>query len=118
VFSADIVVPEREREVRFYSRVLSTGEDSLWRDDLMNNLGTPITDLGARSAAHAHLPIQWMPHIQVTDVAAGAQRGLDLGGSVLMPGYGVDRQIPGGSFSSSLRALNPRQYCKVRSDAL
>ncbi len=79
VFSADIAVPEHEREVRFYSRVLSTGEDPLWRDDLMNNLG-------ARSAAYAHLPIQWMPHIQVTDVAAGAQRGLDLGGSLVMPG--------------------------------
>ncbi len=83
VFSADIAVPEHEREVRFYSRVLSTGEDPLWRDDLMNNLGTPIIGLGARSAAYAHLPIQWMPHIQVTDLAAGAQRGCDL---ALMPG--------------------------------
>ena len=26
VFSADIAVPEHEREMRFYSRVLSTGE--------------------------------------------------------------------------------------------
>jgi predicted enzyme related to lactoylglutathione lyase len=85
VFSADIAVPEHEREVRFYSRVLSTGEHPLWREeDLMNNLGMPIIGLGARSAEYAHLPLQWMPHIQVADVAASVQHTLDLGGSVLM----------------------------------
>jgi predicted enzyme related to lactoylglutathione lyase len=85
VFSADIAVPEHERELRFYSRVLSTGEHPLWREeDLMNNLGMPIIGLGARSAEYAHLPLQWMPHIQVADVAASVQRALDLGGSVLM----------------------------------
>ena len=50
----------------------------------MNNLGMPIIGLGARSAEYAHLPLQWMPHIQVADVAASVQRALDLGGSVLM----------------------------------
>jgi hypothetical protein len=85
VFSADIAVPEHEREVRFYSRVLSTGADPLWREpDLMNNRGMPIIGLGARGAAYAHLPLQWMPHIQVADVAASVQRALDLGASVLM----------------------------------
>lgn len=85
VFSADIAVPEHEREVRFYSRVLSTGEHPLWReDDLMNNLGMPIIGLGERSAEYAHLPLQWMPHIQVADVATSVQRALDLGGKVLM----------------------------------
>jgi len=85
VSSADIAVPEHEREVRFYSRVLSTGENPLWREeDLMNNLGMPIIGLGACSAEYAHLPLQWMPHIQVADVAASVQRALDLGGSVLM----------------------------------
>ncbi|GIV82374.1 MAG: hypothetical protein KatS3mg051_1728 [Anaerolineae bacterium] len=85
VFSADIAVPEHEREVRFYSRVLSTGEHPLWREeDLMNNLGMPIIGLGARSAELAHLPIQWMPHIQVADVRGSVQRALDLGGKVLM----------------------------------
>ena len=85
VFSADIAVPEHEREVRFYSRVLSTGENPLWREeDLMSNLGMPIVGLGARTAEHAHLPLQWMPHIQVADVAASVQGALDLGGSVLM----------------------------------
>ncbi len=85
VFSADIAVPEHEREVRFYSRVLSTGENPLWREqDLMNNLGMPIIGVGARSAEYAHLPLQWMPHIQVADVAASVQRALDLSGSVLM----------------------------------
>jgi len=84
VFSADIAVPEHERELRFYSRVLSTGESPLWREDLMNNRGMPIIGLGARGAEHAHLPLQWMPHIQVADVAASVQRALDLGGSALM----------------------------------
>jgi predicted enzyme related to lactoylglutathione lyase len=85
VFSADIAVPEHEREKRFYSRVLSTGHNPLWREeDLMNNLGMPIIGLGARSAEYAHLPLQWMPHIQVADVTASVQRALDLGGRVLM----------------------------------
>ena len=85
VLSADVAVPEHEREVRFYSRVLGTGDKPLWRaQDLMNNLGMPIIGLGARSSEYAHLPIQWMPHIQVADVAASAERALELGGSVLM----------------------------------
>jgi uncharacterized protein len=85
VLSADIAVPEHEREMRFYSRVLSTGQSPLWRaEDLMNNLGMPIIGLGAHSAEYAHLPLQWMPHIQVADVAASVQRALELGGSELM----------------------------------
>ena len=84
ILSADIAVPEHEREVRFYSRVLSTGENPLWREDLMNNLGMPVIGLGARSAEYAHLPLQWMPHIQVADVAASVERALDLEGSELM----------------------------------
>lgn len=84
VFSADIAVPEHEREVRFYSRMLNTGENPLWREDLMNNLGMPIIGLGAQGEEYAGLPLQWMPHIQVADVAASAQRALDLGGSELM----------------------------------
>lgn len=84
VLSADIAVPEHEREVRFYSRVLGTGEEPLWREDLMNNLGMPIIGLGAQNAEYAHLPLQWMPHIQVADVAASVERALDMGGSELM----------------------------------
>jgi len=90
ILSADIAVPEHEREVRFYSRVLSTGENPLWREDLMNNLGMPIIGLGARSAELDYLPLQWMPHIQVADVAASAGRALDLGGSELMHGKDDD----------------------------
>ena len=86
VLSADIAVPEHPREMRFYSRVLSTGENPLWREDLMNNQGTPIIGLGARIPEYAHLPLQWMPHIQVADVAASVGRALDLGGSQLMHG--------------------------------
>ena len=74
ILSADIAVPEHEREVRIYSRVLSTGESPLWREDLMNNLGMPIIGLGARSAEYAHLPLQWMPHIQFAEVAASPER--------------------------------------------
>jgi hypothetical protein len=33
ILSADIAVPEHERVKRFYSRVLSTGENPLWRED-------------------------------------------------------------------------------------
>ena len=84
ILSADIAVPEHEREVRFYSRVLSTGENPLWRVDLMNNRGMPIIGLGARSGEYADLPLQWMPHIQVADVAASVGRALDLSGSELM----------------------------------
>ena len=90
ILSADIAVPEHEREVRFYSHVLSTGEDPLWREDLMNNLGMPIIGLGARTEEYDHLPLQWMPHIQVADVAASAERALCLGGSELMHGRDDD----------------------------
>jgi uncharacterized protein len=93
VLSADIAVPEHEREVRFYSRVLSTGTNPLWREeDLMNNLGIPIIGLGERTADYAHLPLQWMPHIQVAGVAASVQRALDLGGSELMHARDDDGQ--------------------------
>jgi len=90
VLSADIAVPEHEREVRFYSRVLSTGENPLWREDLMNNRGMPIIGLGARTAEHSDLPLQWMPHIQVADVAASVECALDLSGSKLMHGKNDD----------------------------
>lgn len=88
--SADIAVPEHEREVRFYSRVLTTGANPLWRDDLMNNAGAPIIGLGASSPAYADLPLQWMPHIQVADVAASAHRAVEVGGRELLHGRGED----------------------------
>lgn len=84
--SADIAVPEHERELRFYSRVLTTGQNPLWREDLLNSRGTPIIGLAARTAEHADLPLQWMPHIQVADVAASVERALARGGSALMHG--------------------------------
>jgi uncharacterized protein len=84
VLSADIAVPDHEREVRFYSRVLGTGEIPLWREDLMSNLGMPVIGLGPRGAEHKDLPLQWMPHIQVADVGASVQRGSDVGAHVLM----------------------------------
>jgi len=92
VLSADIAVPEHEREVGFYSQILTTGSTPLWRDDLMNNHGTPVIGLGARSPEYEALPLQWMPHVQVLDVAASAARALELGGSELMHGKGEDGQ--------------------------
>ena len=84
VMSADIAVPDHSREQQFYSRVLTTGETPLWREDLMSNIGVPIIGLGARTAEHENLPLQWMPHIQVADVAASVQRATELDGEVLM----------------------------------
>lgn len=85
VRSADIAVPEHDREVRFYARVLSTGADPLWReDDLANNLGIPVIGLGERTAEYAGLPLQWMPHIQVASVAESVQRALSRGASELL----------------------------------
>jgi len=84
VLSADIAVPEYERELAFYSRILTTGENPLWREDLMNDVGVPIVGLGKRSPEHADLPLQWMPHIQVVDVGASARHALARGGRELM----------------------------------
>ena len=90
ILSGDIAVPEHEREMRFYSRVLGTGENPLWREDLMNNRGMPIIGLGVRTAELADLPLQWMPHIQVADVAASVERALDLKGREIMHGRDDD----------------------------
>ena len=92
VLSADIAVPEHERELGFYSKVLTTGPAPLWRDDLTNNQGTPVIGLGARSPEYEAFPVQWMPHFQVSDVAASAARTLALGGQELMHGKGDDGQ--------------------------
>lgn len=84
VLTADIAVPEHERETRFYSRVLTTGVSPLWREDLSNRAGAPVIGLGERIPEYAHLPLQWMPHIQVADVAASVRSALASGGSEVM----------------------------------
>ncbi|MEL7169135.1 MAG: VOC family protein [Bacteroidota bacterium] len=86
VLSADIAVPEHGREQAFYAAILTTGDAPLWRDDLTNNLGTPIIGLGERTPELAALPLQWMPHIQVADVAASVAHAVALGGTELMHG--------------------------------
>ena len=90
VLSADIAVPDHEREVHFYSRVLRTGPSPLWREDMMSNVGVPIIGLGELSEQYAALPRQWMPHIQVADVGASVARALELGGTELMHARGDD----------------------------
>jgi uncharacterized protein len=90
VLSADIAVPDHEREVRFYARVLGTGAEPLWREDLLNNLGLPIIGLGQRTEHYADLPLQWMPHIQVADVSASTERAVTGGGTLLMESRTAD----------------------------
>ncbi len=70
VLSADVAVPEPERALRFFRLAPTTGARALWRDDLMNSHRLPVIGLGARAEAYAGLPLQWMPHIRVADVAA------------------------------------------------
>ena len=84
VLSADIAAPDHGRELAFYSKILTTGDAPLWRDDLMNNLGTPVIGLGARTPEYNTLPLQWMPHFQVADVAASVARAIEMGGKELM----------------------------------
>jgi predicted enzyme related to lactoylglutathione lyase len=86
VLSADIAVPEHDRQLRFYSQILTTGSAPLWRDDLTNNQGAPVVGLGARTPEYEALPLQWMPHFQVADVGASAAGTLELGGRELMHG--------------------------------
>lgn len=50
----------------------------------MNSAGIPVIGLGMASPDYAKLPLQWMPHIQVADVAASVNRALELGGTVLI----------------------------------
>jgi predicted enzyme related to lactoylglutathione lyase len=86
IMSADIAVPQHESEVQFYSDVLSTGKSPLWREDLMNNLGMPVIGLGAQSPEYPDLPLQWMPHIQVADIARSVALALGIGGSEVLHG--------------------------------
>ncbi len=86
VMSADVAVPRHDEVVQFYAEILTTGDLPLWQADLMNNRGTPIIGLGPQSPDYAELPLQWMPHFQVSDVAASAKKALDLGGTEVMHG--------------------------------
>ncbi|MEM9373111.1 MAG: VOC family protein [Planctomycetota bacterium] len=86
VVSADTAVPDHEAECRFYAKLLTSGSEPLWRDDLLNRHGTPIIGLGERTPEYESLPLQWMPHIQVADVAASAAAAVELGGRELMHG--------------------------------
>jgi predicted enzyme related to lactoylglutathione lyase len=92
VVSADIAVPDHEREIAFYSAILTTGDDPLWRDDLTNNFGTPVIGLGSRTPEYHTLPLQWMPHFQVADVAASVAAAIAKGGEEVMHGTTDDGQ--------------------------
>ena len=90
VVSADTAVPSHPDELAFYVRVLTTGSQPHWQEDLMNAEGTPIIGLGERSAEWDMLPLQWMPHIQVKDVAASVAKAIELGGTELVHGRDED----------------------------
>lgn len=92
VLSADIAVPDHERILRFYSQILTTGSAPLWRDNLLNNHGTPVIGLGKRSPEYESLPLQWMPHFQVLDVGTSVDRAVKLGGRELMHGKSENGQ--------------------------
>ena len=124
VLSADIAVPEHEGTVRFYAAVLTTGESPLWREDLMNSRGMPVIGLGPQSPETADLPLQWMPHIQVPDVAASAARALELGGRELMHGRndaGASQWAvlldPNGASFGIISVVSPSQLPATDSDA-
>lgn len=84
VESADIAVPDQPRLVRFYRRVLTTGAAPLWREDLTSANGMPVIGLGEQGPSTTMLPLQWMPHLQVADVAASTARALDRGAVELL----------------------------------
>lgn len=86
VVSADIAVPQYDKELDFYSKILTTGTSPLWKDDLTNNQGTPIIGLGVRTPEYESIPLQWMPHFQVADVAASVNRAIELGATELFHG--------------------------------
>ena len=92
VLSADIAVPDHKRELAFYSKILTTGDAPLWQDDLMNNLGTPVIGLGARTPEYDALPLQWMPHFQVADVDTSVAHAIEMGGNVFMQSKADDGQ--------------------------
>ena len=56
----------------------------------MNSRGAPVIGLGARSGEYADLPLQWMPHIQVGDVARSVETALGLGGREVLHSKGDD----------------------------
>lgn len=70
----------------FIRGVLTTGDQPLWREDLMNDRGMPVIGLGKRCCEHANLPLQWTPYVMVADVAASVKSARELGGRELMHG--------------------------------
>lgn len=84
VLSADIAVPDHDRELEFYAAILTTGETPFWRQDLMNNMGTPVIGLGVRTPEYSELPLHWMPHFQVADIATSMACAVKLGGKELL----------------------------------
>ncbi|MEO1369701.1 MAG: VOC family protein, partial [Acidobacteriota bacterium] len=124
VISADIAVPEHASELEFYSRVLTTGERPLWRDDLLNSSGQPIIGLGARTEEYRDLPLQWMPHIQVADVAESVRRAVELGGQELLHGKNSDGESlwagladPGGAAFGIIPVVPPEAITPPDADA-
>ena len=110
VLSADIAVPDHANQVSFYAKVLTTGDAPLWRDDLMNNEGTPVIGLGERTPEYENLPLQWMPHFQVADVAASYAAAIELGGKEILRDEGfawAGLEDPCGAAFGIIPAVDP-----------
>jgi hypothetical protein len=116
VLSADIAVPDHAALLPFYARVLGTGDQPLWREDLINSHGLPIIGLGQRTEASEHLPLQWLPHFQVSDVATSVSEAEACGGEALIHSqdeagnsqYAVIQDPNGAAFG--VIPLIPEQY--------
>ncbi|MFN3192014.1 MAG: VOC family protein [Aureliella sp.] len=84
IVSADIAVPQHDVELNFYKAILTTGPNPLWQEDLLNSSGTPVIGLGERTPEYEMVPLQWMPHFQVADVAASTNLATELGGKIIL----------------------------------
>lgn len=99
VLSADIAVPEHEREVRCYSRVLGLGGSELMHardDDGTSQWAVLLHPNGAAFgvipvvAAEAISPPVWMIYLPVGDLAESLRRVRGEGGGVVKSVQGAD----------------------------
>ena len=73
----------------------------LWREDLMTTRRR--SSVSVRAGGYAELPLQWMPHIQVANVAASVERASELEVRPSCTSLGRSRPEPVGRASRSER---------------